>query len=160
MKYAEPAETSKLLIQGIETLVGADLVSNLEDDLALLKKNILKDTSPDLQSELSETENKIQEVKKNIEKDNNKLQKIIQKNAKAKQAYEDIEIKFRAKGIKTFAKVEKLESSILDLKAQIEILKKEQVLLISGVLPLKLAKKNIASIRKLSKKLSLNLSMR
>ena len=62
LKYAEPAETSKLLIQGIETLIGADLITNLEEDLSLLKKNILKDTSPDLQSELVETEEEIGEV--------------------------------------------------------------------------------------------------
>jgi len=150
LKYAEPAETSKLLIQGIETLIGADLITNLEEDLALLKKNILKDTSPDLQSELAETEEGINELKKRLNKDESKLQKLKDKNELTKKLYEEIETKFRAKGIKSFEKIEKLEAEVLDLKAEITLLKKEQVNIASGVMPLKLVKNNILSIRKLA----------
>ena len=89
LKYAEPAETSKLLIQGIETLIGADLITNLEEDLALLKKNILKDTSPDLQSELTETEEEIDEHKKRLNKDGSRLQKLKDKNEVTKKIYEE-----------------------------------------------------------------------
>ena len=148
LKYAEPAETSKLLIQGIETLIGADLITNLEEDLALLKKNIIKDTSPDLQSELSETEDEINDVKKQLKKDESKLIKLKEKNDITKKEYEDLETKFRAKGIKSFEKIEKLEAEVIDLKTQITLLEKEQVNIASGVMPLKLVKNNILAIRK------------
>jgi len=148
LKYAEPAETSKLLIQGIETLIGADLITNLEDDLALLKKNIIKDTSPDLQSELSETEDEINDVKKQLKKDESKLIKLKEKNDITQKEYEDLETKFRAKGIKSFEKIEKLEAEVIDLKTQITLLEKEQVNIASGVMPLKLVKNNILAIRK------------
>jgi DNA sulfur modification protein DndD len=150
LKYAEPAETSKLLIQGIETLIGADLITNLEEDLALLKKNILKDTSPDLQSELTETEEEIDELKKRLNKDGSRLQKLKDKNEVTKKLYEEVETKFRAKGIKSFDKIEKLEADVLDLKTKIALLKKDQVNIASGVMPLKLVKNNIESIRKLA----------
>ena len=150
LKYAEPAETSKLLIQGIETLIGADLITNLEEDLALLKKNILKDTSPDLQSELTETEEEIDEHKKRLNKDGSRLQKLKDKNEVTKKLYEEVETKFRAKGIKSFEKIEKLEADVLDLKTKIALLKKDQVNIASGVMPLKLVKNNIESIRKLA----------
>jgi DNA sulfur modification protein DndD len=143
LKYAEPAETSKLLIQGIETLIGADLITNLEEDLALLKKNILKDTSPDLQSELTETEEEIDELKKRLNKDGSRLQKLKDKNEVTKKLYEEVETKFRAKGIKSFEKIEKLEADVLDLKTKIALLKKDQVNIASGVMPLKLVKNNI-----------------
>ena len=146
LKYAEPAETSKLLIQGIETLIGADLITNLEEDLALLKKNILKDTSPDLQSELTETEEEIDELKKRLNKDGSRLQKLKDKNEVTKKLYEEVETKFRAKGIKSFEKIEKLEADVLDLKTKIALLKKDQVNIASGVMPLKLVKNNIESI--------------
>jgi len=148
LKYAEPAETSKLLIQGIETLIGADLITNLEEDLALLKKNIIKDTSPDLQSELSETEDAINDVKKQLKKDESKLIKLKEKNDITQKEYEDLETKFRAKGIKSFEKIEKLEVEVIDLKTQITLLEKEQVNIASGVMPLKLVKNNILAIRK------------
>lgn len=148
LKYAEPAETSKLLIQGIETLIGADLITNLEEDLALLKKNIIKDTSPDLQSELSETEDEINDVKKQLKKDESKLIKLKEKNDITQKEYEDLETKFRAKGIKSFEKIEKLEAKVIDLKTQITLLEKEQVNIASGVMPLKLVKNNILAIRK------------
>lgn len=148
LKYAEPAETSKLLIQGIETLIGADLITNLEEDLALLKKNIIKDTSPDLQSELSETEDEINDVKKQLKKDGSKLIKLKEKNDITQKEYEDLETKFRAKGIKSFEKIEKLEAEVIDLKTQITLLEKEQVNIASGVMPLKLVKNNILAIRK------------
>ena len=148
LKYAEPAETSKLLIQGIETLIGADLITNLEEDLALLKKNIIKDTSPDLQSELSETEDEINDVKKQLKKDESKLIKLKEKNDITQKEYEDLETKFRAKGIKSFEKIEKLEAEVIDLKTQITLLEKEQVNIASGVMPLKLVKNNILAIRK------------
>ena len=148
LKYAEPAETSKLLIQGIETLIGADLITNLEEDLALLKKNIIKDTSPDLQSELSETEDEINDVKRQLKKDESKLIKLKEKNDITKKEYEDLETKFRAKGIKSFEKIEKLEAEVIDLKTQITLLEKEQVNIASGVMPLKLVKNNILAIRK------------
>ena len=148
LKYAEPAETSKLLIQGIETLIGADLITNLEEDLALLKKNIMKDTSPDLQSELSETEDEINDVKKQLKKDESKLIKLKEKNDITQKEYEDLETKFRAKGIKSFEKIEKLEAEVIDLKTQITLLEKEQVNIASGVMPLKLVKNNILAIRK------------
>ena len=148
LKYAEPAETSKLLIQGIETLIGADLITNLEDDLALLKKNIIKDTSPDLQSELSETEDEINDVKKQLNKDESRLIKLKEKNDITQKEYEDLETKFRAKGIKSFEKIEKLEAEVIDLKTQITLLEKEQVNIASGVMPLKLVKNNILAIRK------------
>jgi DNA sulfur modification protein DndD len=148
LKYAEPAETSKLLIQGIETLIGADLITNLEEDLALLKKNIIKDTSPDLQSELSETEDEINDVKRQLKKDESKLIKLKEKNDITQKEYEDLETKFRAKGIKSFEKIEKLEAEVIDLKTQITLLEKEQVNIASGVMPLKLVKNNILAIRK------------
>ena len=150
LKYAEPAETSKLLIQGIETLIGADLITSLEEDLALLKKNIIKDTSPDLQSELAETEAEINEYIKQQRKHEAKLSKLIEKNDATKKAYEDIEIKFKARGIKSFEKIEKLEAEVLKVKTQIALLKKEQINIASGAIPLKLVKKNILSIRNLA----------
>ena len=150
LKYAEPAETSKLLIQGIETLIGADLITSLEEDLALLKKNIIKDTSPDLQSELTETEEEINKYIKQQKKYEAKLSKLKEKNHATKKEYEDIETKFRAKGIKSFEKIERLESEVLKLKTQAALLKKEQINIASGVMPLKLVKKNILSIRNLA----------
>ena len=150
LKYAEPAQTSKLLIQGIETLIGADLVTNLEDDLALLKKNILKESNPDMNSELDETELKIDSHKKALESNRKKLEKLEENNHKNKKNYEEIEIKFRAKGIKSFEKIEALEKQVLEYSKEIELIQKDQVVLASGVIPLKLARKNILAIRKLS----------
>ena len=150
LKYAEPAKTSKLLIQGIETLIGADLVTNLEDDLALLKKSILKESNPDMNSELDETELKIDSHKKALESNRKKLEKLEENNHKNKKNYEEIEIKFRAKGIKSFEKIEALEKQVLEYSKEIELIQKDQVALASGVIPLKLARKNILAIRKLS----------
>jgi len=146
LKYAEPAQTSKLLIQGIETLIGADLVTNLEDDLALLKKNILKESNPDMNSELDETELKIDSHKKALESNRKKLEKLEENNHKNKKNYEEIEIKFRAKGIKSFEKIEALEKQVLEYSKEIELIQKDQVVLASGVIPLKLARKNILAI--------------
>lgn len=150
LKYAEPAQTSKLLIQGIETLIGADLVTNLEDDLALLKKSILKESNPDMNSELEETEFKIDDHKKALELNRKKLEKFEENNHKNKKNYEEIEIKFRAKGIKSFEKIEALEKEVLEYSKEIELIQKDQVALASGVIPLRLARKNILAIRKLS----------
>lgn len=150
LKYAEPAETSKLLIQGIETLIGADLITSLEEDLSLLKKNIIKDTSPDLQSELVETEEEIGEIIKKLKKDESRLMKLKEKNETTKKEYENLETKFRVKGIKSFEKVEKLEAEVINLKTQIALLEKEQVNIVSGVMPLKLVKSNILSVRELA----------
>ena len=92
---------------------------------------------------MAETEEGINELKKRLSKDESKLQKLKDKNELTKKLYEEIETKFRAKGIKSFEKIEKLEAEVIDLKAEITLLKKEQVNIASGVMPLKLVKNNI-----------------
>ena len=151
LQYAEPAETSKLLIQGIQTLIGADLITNLEDDLSLLKKNILKNASPDVQSELQETEGIINKAKLSIAKERKRLLKINENFQDLTKKYDDIETLFKAKGIKSFQKVEKLETEVIELKTKISVLRKDQLNLAAGVMPLKLAKQNILLIRESAK---------
>ena len=97
-----------------------------------------------------ETLIKFEEKKKRHNKDGSKLQKLKDKNEVTKKLYEEVETKFRAKGIKSFEKIEKLEADVLDLKTKIALLKKDQVNIASGVMPLKLVKNNIESIRKLA----------
>ena len=100
LKYAEPAETSKLLIQGIQTLIGADLIVNLEDDLGLLKKNILKDANPEEESEMDETESEINKNKKLLNKLLLQRNQISSKLETFKEEYEKVQLQFQAKDLK------------------------------------------------------------
>ena len=154
LKYAEPAETSKLLIQGIQTLIGADLIVNLEDDLGLLKKNILKDANPEEESEMDETESEINKNKKLLDKLLLQRNQILSKLETFKDEYEKVQLQFQAKGFKTHEKVEELERQIIDLKSNISTLVKDQINLASRSLPLKMPTKHIRFIEKEANKAS------
>jgi len=150
LKYAEPNETSALLVRGIQTLVGADLINSLEEDISLLKKNIVKDANPDLEAELADTENEIKESRQNIAKITKKITKLSEKLESDKEKFEKIEIEFQAKGLKSLEKIEIIEKNILKKNIELATLKSQQHDIVADTLPLAMASKQIKTITKKS----------
>lgn len=150
LKYAEPNETSALLVRGIQTLVGADLINSLEEDISLLKKNIVKDANPDLEAELADTENEIKESRQNIAKITKKITKLSEKLETDKEKFEKIEIEFQAKGLKSLEKIEVIEKNILKKNIELATLKSQQHDIVADTLPLAMASKQIKTITKKS----------
>jgi len=148
LKYAEPNETSKLLIHGIQTLMGADLIVNLEDDLNLLKKNILKDANPDIENELKDTENEIDKLKKDRASLETSIAKISDQLKEDKEAYEKLDVQFQAKGFKTHKKIEELEKNIIETKLAISMLEREQLSITAKSLPLKMPTRHMSYLKK------------
>ena len=151
LKYAEPNETSALLVKGIQTLVGADLINNLEEDINLLKKSIAKEANPDIEEELAETENELMSMRTNAAKTSKKIQKLTTQLAKEETDFEQLEIKFQATGLKSLEKIEVIESQILDKSVELGTLKSQQLDIAAGSLPLSMAKNQIEIIAKKSK---------
>ena len=150
LKYAEPNETSALLVRGIQTLVGADLINSLEEDISLLKKNIVKDANPDLEAELADTENEIKVSHQNIAKITKKITKLSERLESDKEKFEKIEIEFQAKGLKSLEKIEIIEKNILNKNIELATLKSQQHDIVADTLPLAMASKQIKTITKKS----------
>ncbi len=148
LQYADPQNTSALLIQGIQTLFGADLISDLEDDLKILKKRIVKSFDSDSVSGLEELDKQIIEV--------NKLVKSCEKDLKNKQdkllihqnKFSVLENKFDAYGLKKLTKAKELESTLQTLLLKKDQILKQQIQIISGSSPLYLVEEKLTKINK------------
>lgn len=150
LKYAEPNETSALLVRGIQTLVGADLINSLEEDINLLKKNIVKDANPNLEAELVDTETEIKESRQSIAKTTKKITKLSEKLGYDQEKFEKIEIEFQAKGLKSLEKIEVIEKNILNKTIEFATLQSQQHDIVADTLPLAMAEKQIKTIAKKS----------
>ena len=150
LKYAEPNETSALLVRGIQTLVGADLINSLEEDINLLKKNIVKDANPNLEAELADTETEIKESRQSIAKTTKKITKLSEKLGYDQEKFEKIEIEFQAKGLKSLEKIEVIEKNILNKTIEFATLQSQQHDIVADTLPLAMAAKQIKTIAKKS----------
>ena len=146
LHYADPQNTSALLIQGIQTLFGADLINDLEDDLKILKKRIIKSFDPEagsgleeLDKEISQLRKTITSTKKNIEKKKDALE-ILNKE------FSILENKFDAYGLKKINKAKVLEFDLQKLTMQSEELLKQQRAIVSGSMPLSLVQNRLNAI--------------
>jgi len=146
LHFAKPENTSKLLIQGIQTLLGADLVTSLEADLRLLKKNILKDTKHEDKAQLDDLDAAISNLKKQLLTLNSKLENNQELLLEYQESDDQIQDTFDLSGFKTSKKIAQLEEKIFAISAQMGALKKEQESIIAGSMPLGLVQKKIKSI--------------
>ena len=146
LHFAEPENTSALLIQGIQILLGADLITNLEDDLRLLKRNILKKTDQKSEHQLAGLEEAVNELKKEKVLLEESLLKAARSLADEQESFEKIQSTFELSGLKISEKVLSLEKEIISLTLSIESLIGEQEDLVAGSLPLELVANQIKQI--------------
>ena len=146
LHFAKPENTSKLLVQGIQTLLGADLITSLEADLRLLKKNILKDTKSNDEPKLEDLDEAINLIKKELASVNGKLDKQEVQLTTHQDECQTIQEIFDLSGFKTSKKVSILESEILSISSQIGSLKKDQETIIAGSIPLGLILKKVRRV--------------
>lgn len=146
LQYADPNNTSALLIQGIQTLFEADLISDLEDDLKILKKRIIKSFDSDSASGLEEIDKDISELDKIIKTSQIKLEKKEAELEKMQNKFNTLENKFDAHGFKKLNKTKELESTLQGLVLKKDDLLKQQRAVISGVMPLGLVENKLNNI--------------
>ncbi len=148
LRYAKPENTSALLIQGIQILLGADLITNLEDDLRLLKRNIIKKSDSVNENELKDLEDKVVDLRKENASLQEKLAVLGQNLETANEQNAQINVAFELAGLKVSETVLKLEKDIISLSLQIDNITKIQQSIIAGSLPLMLVKTRIGKIDK------------
>jgi len=146
LHYADPQNTSALLIQGIQTLFGADLIKDLEDDLKLLKKRIIKSFDSEVGFGLDELDQAIAQLQKliknterNLEKNNDDL-KLLNKE------FDILENKFDAYGLKKLDKAHELEQKLQAFYSKKEDLLREQRVIVSASMPLALVQRQLKTI--------------
>tara|TARA_B100000886_G_scaffold338668_1_gene302061 strand:+ start:4363 stop:6330 length:1968 start_codon:yes stop_codon:yes gene_type:complete len=148
LQYADPQNTSALLIQGIQILFGADLISDLEDDLKILKKRIIKSFDSESVSGLEELEKKITELHKHIRSSEKELKKKQDELLIYQNRFNALENKFDAYGLKKLTKAKELESNLQTLILKKEQILKQQAQIISGSMPLNLVEQRLSNIKK------------
>lgn len=146
LHYAKPENTSTLLIQGIQILLGADLITNLEDDLRLLKRNIVKKSDSVNEDELKDLEDAVVNLRKENTSLQEKLTSLGQDLESANEQNSQINVAFELAGLKTSETVLRLEKDIISLSLQIDNITKIQQFIIAGSLPLMLVKDKIGKI--------------
>lgn len=151
LHYADPQNTSALLIQGIQTLFGADLINDLEDDLKILKKRIIKNFDPEVGSGLEELEKGISQLRKTITSTKKNIEKKKDALEILNKEFSVLEGKFDAYGLKKINKTQELESNLQKLTIQSEELLKKQRAIISGSMPLGLVLDRLNTIALSSK---------
>ncbi len=152
LQYADPQNTSSLLIQGIQTLFGADLIADLEDDLKILKKRIIKGFDAEMSSNLEALDQDIATIHKKIKTQESSLGKASEALEKLNKDFTKLENKFDAYGLKKLSKAQSLESDLQALMIKKEDLLKEQRAIVSGSMPLSLLSKSLQEIASLSDK--------
>jgi len=152
LQYADPQNTSSLLIQGIQTLFGADLIADLEDDLKILKKRIIKGFDAEMSSNLEALDQDIATIHKKIKTQESSLDKASEALEKLNKDFTKLENKFDAYGLKKLSKAQSLESDLQALMIKKEDLLKEQRAIVSGSMPLSLLSKSLQEIASLSDK--------
>ena len=152
LQYADPQNTSSLLIQGIQTLFGADLIADLEDDLKILKKRIIKGFDAEMSSNLEALDQDIATIHKKIKTQESSLDKASEALEKLNKDFIKLENKFDAYGLKKLSKAQSLESDLQALMIKKEDLLKEQRAIVSGSMPLSLLSKSLKEIASLSDK--------
>ena len=150
LHYADPKNTSSLLIQGIQTLYGADLVNDLEDDLKILKKRLIKSLDLEANSDIEEIDKEISELKIKIINDEKLLNKDQNKLEEVQKNFESLEKEFEKYGLKKFDKAKELELNMQTLLLEQEDLLKKQRALVAGSMPLNLVKDKLTEIEKKS----------
>ena len=146
LHYADPQNTSALLIQGIQTLFGADLISDLEDDLKILKKRIIKSFDPEAGSGLEELDKEISQLRKNIISTERSMEKKQDTLEVLNNEFTILENKFDAYGLKKINKAKVLEFDLQKLTMQSEELLKQQRAIVSGSMPLSLVQNRLNAI--------------
>ena len=138
------------MIQGIQTLFGADLINDLEDDLKILKERIIKNFDPEVGSGLEELEKEISQLRKTIIS-TKKYRKKKDALEILNKEFSVLENKFDAYGLKKINKTKELESNLQKLTIQSEELMKKQRAIISGSMPLGLVQDRLKTIALSSK---------
>ena len=151
LHYAKPENTSALLIQGIQILLGADLITNLEDDLRLLKRNVIKKSDGVNEDELKEFEDIVFVLRKSKISMDDQLEQLTQQLENEIENNSEINLSFELSGLKASETVLELERDIISLSLQIESLTKRQQSIIAGSLPIMLVKNRVSQIEKESK---------
>lgn len=146
LKYADPHNTSSLLIQGIQTLFGADLISDLEDDLKILEKRIIKSFDPEFVSDLEDLDKAILAINKRINTYKQKLDKSTDKLELLHNNFDILENKFFAQGFNNLNKVKSKERELEDLIKRRTTLLKDMRTLIAGSMPLFLIPEHLNTI--------------
>ena len=146
LHYADPQNTSALLIQGIQTLFGADLINDLEDDLKILKKRIIKSFDPEAGSGLEELDKEISQLRKNIISTEKSIEKKQDTLEVLNNEFSILENKFDAYGLKKINKAKVLEFDLQKLTMQSEELLKQQRAIVSGSMPLSLVQNRLNAI--------------
>lgn len=150
LHYADPKNTSALLIQGIQTLFGADLIKDLEDDLKILKKRIIKSFDADASSDLEIIDQNISALSKRAKANQKALDKNQDRLDELNKKFDILETKFDAYGLKKIDKVQALESELQGLLIKKDELLKNQRAIVSGSMPLGLVRNRLDDIAKLS----------
>ena len=152
LQYADPQNTSSLLIQGIQTLFGADLIADLEDDLKILKKRIIKSFDAEMSSNLEALDKDIAVIHKKIKTQELALDATQEALEKLNKDFTKLENKFDAYGLKKLSKAQSLESDLQALTIKKEELLKEQRAIVAGSMPLSLLSGSLQEIAFLSDK--------
>ena len=150
LKYADPHNTSSLLIQGIQTLFGADLINDLEDDLKILEKRIIKSFDPKFVSDLEDLDKAISMINKKIKTSENNLDKSSDKLELLHNNFDILENKFFAQGLNSLNKVKTKELELEELLKRKLILLKDMRTVIGGSMPLSLIPGHLKTISAIS----------
>lgn len=146
LKYADPHNTSSLLIQGIQTLFGADLINDLEDDLKILEKRIIKSFDPKFVSDLEDLDKAISMINKKIKTSEINLDKSTDKLELLHNDFDILENKFFAQGLNSLNKVKTKELELEELLKRKLILLKDMRTVIGGSMPLSLIPNHLKTI--------------
>ena len=150
LKYADPHNTSSLLIQGIQTLFGADLINDLEDDLKILEKRIIKSFDPKFVSDLEDLDKAISVINKKIKMSEINLDKSSDKLELLHNDFDILENKFFAQGLNSLNKVKTKELELEELLKRKLILLKDMRTVIGGSMPLSLIPSHLKAISAIS----------
>lgn len=146
LHYADPQNTSALLIQGIQTLFGADLIKDLEDDLKLLKKRIIKSFDSEVGSDLDELDQAITQLQKLIKTTERNLEKNNDDLNLLNKEFDILENKFDAYGLKKLDKANELEQKLQAFYSKKEDILREQRVIVSASMPLALVQSQLKTI--------------
>ena len=146
LHYADPQNTSALLIQGIQTLFGADLIKDLEDDLKLLKKRIIKSFDSEVGSDLDELDQATTQLQKLIKTTERNLEKNNDDLNLLNKEFDILENKFDAYGLKKLDKANELEQKLQAFYSKKEDILREQRVIVSASMPLALVQSQLKTI--------------